>query len=81
MRTIELELDDRTLELAERAARVQQCTVGELLRDLLEKLPGDRSQADPWLGMLADEPDLADFVLESAMTARETQPLRLSLHG
>ena len=76
MQTVELELDDRTLELAERAARARQCTVGQLFRDLLEKLPSSRPLADPWLGMLADEPELADSVLEAAMTARETQPLR-----
>jgi len=29
------------------------------------------------IGLLADEPELADQILESAMTARETRPLRL----
>ncbi|MGA2034501.1 MAG: hypothetical protein ABSG68_19820 [Thermoguttaceae bacterium] len=81
MRTIELEIDDRTLELAEQAARARECTVSQLLRDLLEKLPSNRQVADPWLGMLADEPELADFVVESAMEARQTQPLRQPHRG
>ena len=45
MRTVELELDDQTLELAERAARARECTVGQLLRDLLEALPSNRQPA------------------------------------
>ena len=81
MRTVELELDDRTLELAELAARTRQCTVGQLFRDLLEKLPLSRPLGDPWLGMLADEPELADSIVEAAMAARETQPLRQPHRG
>ena len=81
MRTVELELDDRTLELAERRAQARQCTVGQLFRDLLDKLPPSRPPGDPWLGMLADEPELADFVVEAAMAARETQPLRQPRRG
>lgn len=77
MRTVELEIDDQTLELAERTARARQCTVGQLFRNLLEKMPS----GDPWLGMLADEPELADTVVEAAMAARETQPLRQPPRG
>jgi hypothetical protein len=29
------------------------------------------------IGLLADEPELADQILESAMIARETRPLRM----
>lgn len=29
------------------------------------------------IGLLADEPDLADQILESAMIARETRPFRI----
>lgn len=81
MRTVELELDDRTLELAEQTARARQCTVAQLFRDLLDKLPSNGPRADPWLGMLADEPALADIVVEAAMAAREMQPLRQPHHG
>ena len=81
MRTVELELDDRTLELAEHTAHARQCTASQLLRDLLEKLPSRRPQGDPWRGMLAEEPELADIVVEAAMAARETRPLRQPHRG
>jgi Protein of unknown function DUF104 len=32
--------------------------------------------ADPLLGLMADEPNLLDEVVEAAMVARETHPLR-----
>ena len=35
-----------------------------------------RSAANPLLGLLKDEPDLADQITESAMRLRETRPLR-----
>ena len=31
---------------------------------------------NPMIGLLADEPALADMIAESAMSARETRPLR-----
>jgi hypothetical protein len=34
------------------------------------------SSADPLLGLMADEPELLDAVVEAAMTARERHPLR-----
>ncbi len=36
---------------------------------------------DPILGIFADEPELVDAVVESAMKDRETRPLRLSTDG
>jgi len=33
---------------------------------------------NPLVGLLADEPDLADAILQSAMAARETRPLRMT---
>jgi predicted DNA-binding antitoxin AbrB/MazE fold protein len=39
---------------------------------------GDKPVApvDPLLGLMADEPELVDQVVEMAMTARESHPLR-----
>lgn len=34
--------------------------------------------SDPLLGFMADEPELVDAVLEEAMVARESHPLRAS---
>jgi hypothetical protein len=36
----------------------------------------DRSLADPLLGLMSDEPGLLDEVVESAMVARESHPMR-----
>ncbi|HYO24560.1 MAG TPA: hypothetical protein VEQ85_06380 [Lacipirellulaceae bacterium] len=34
--------------------------------------------ANPMIGLLADDPELADAILQSAMSARETRPLRVN---
>lgn len=36
---------------------------------------------DPLLGLFADEPELMDEVVESAMRDRETRPLRVPSNG
>jgi hypothetical protein len=49
-----------------------------LEEELKEKPPAKREACrSSLIGLLADEPDLADQILESAMTARETRPLRV----
>jgi len=45
----------------------------ELKREPPKDAPARRSAL---IGLLADEPELADQILESAMIARETRPLR-----
>jgi hypothetical protein len=74
MKRIELELDEETLERARQLAAARQCSLEELIRDLLQQV--QQLPQDPYLGMLADEPELIDQVIESAMKAREEHPLR-----
>lgn len=76
MKRIELELDEETLEQARQLAAKRQCTLEELIRDLLKQTEARESLQDPYLGMLADEPELMDHVVESAMRSREEHPLR-----
>lgn len=38
--------------------------------------PRDPKQAKSLIGLLADEPELADMIVESAMKARETRLMR-----
>ncbi len=47
-------------------------------QEIAQKHPknGDKTPSS-LIGLLADEPELADQILESAMTTRETRPLRL----
>jgi predicted DNA-binding antitoxin AbrB/MazE fold protein len=45
----------------------------------LREASGNQKQclpSDPLLGLMADEPELLDEVVEAAMVARETHPLR-----
>jgi predicted DNA-binding antitoxin AbrB/MazE fold protein len=35
-----------------------------------------RDPTDPLIGLMSDDPELVDKVVESAMTARESHPLR-----
>jgi hypothetical protein len=76
MTTIELQLDEQTLERARRVAMLRRSTLEALIKDIIDLLAMAERTDDPILGMFAQEPELIDQVLESAMTARETHPLR-----
>jgi hypothetical protein len=54
----------------------------ERLRALLSRsVDTGHTATDPLLGLMADEPELVDSVVESAMLARERDPLRISDHA
>jgi hypothetical protein len=54
----------------------------ERLRALLNRSAHTEQRApDRLLGLMADEPDLVDSVVESAMIARERDPLRIGGHA
>ena len=78
MTIIELQLDEKTLELAQRMAKLRHSTLESLIKDLIELLATAESTGDPITGMFAQEPELIDRVVASAMEARERDPLRLS---
>ncbi len=75
MISIELHLDETVMERARQLAQAQGATVETVLTDIITRgvAAGD---GDPWLGMFADEPELLDDVVASAMTARERDALR-----
>ena len=77
MITIELHLDDQTLEQVRDIAARRRATVEALIESLVQRLVGAEAGADPLLGMFGQEPDLMDAVVASAMKARQTDPLRL----
>ncbi len=77
METIELELDEQTIERARHIAALRHSTLEELIRDVIELLTAAEGSPDPLLGMFAQEAALIDQVLDQAMTARETDPLRV----
>lgn len=78
MERIELQLDGRTLERARRLAESRRCTLEQLIKEIIEQLEVAEAANDPFLGMLAQEPELMDQVIELAMRAREEHPLRQS---
>ena len=77
MTTVKLHLDDHTFERVKHIAARRRATVETLIQDLVQRLVAVEANADPLLGMFAQEPDLMDSVAASAMSARETDPLRL----
>jgi hypothetical protein len=78
MTTIELQLDEKTLELARRVAELRHSTLEAIIREIIERLAFAAIQDDPVVGMFAQEPELMDQATESAMTARERDLLRQS---
>ncbi len=57
-------------------------TKDQVVREALEHFKQSSMPArDPLLGLFADEPELMDEIVESAMKDRETRPLRLSTDG
>jgi len=78
MRTIELQIDEQTLERAQRLAESRRCTLEELIKEIIEQLGVAEAANDPFLGMFAHEPELIDQIIESAMKAREEHPMRQS---
>jgi len=74
--TVELQLDAKTLKCAQQLAASRHCTLNELIMEIIEQLDSKKAATNPFLGMFADEPELIDEALESAMKAREEHPLR-----
>lgn len=77
MKTIELQLDDHTLERVRRLAVSRGCSLEELLAAIIEQVAEAEGAQDSFLGMFADEPELMDQVVRSGMQSRESHPLRL----
>ena len=67
MQTIELQLDEETLERARRLAEARHDTLESLIVEVIERLALVDMESDPILGMFADEPEILDQVVESAM--------------
>ena len=72
-----LELDQETIEHVQRLAQARNASVETLIREVIDLLILAEKEGDPIVGMFSHEPDLIDQVVASAMTSRETDPLRL----
>lgn len=78
MDTVVVELDPQTSERARRLAQARGTTVTALVQSLITQLDSGDTTHDSLLGLFGDEPALLDQVVEQAMQARETQPLRIA---
>ena len=76
--TIQVELDEQEADRLRRLASSRQMTPERLIRELIIQAAAAPSVKDQFLGLLSDEPELADAIIEGAMTAREQQPFRAS---
>lgn len=77
METIQVELDEQTLERAKQVAALRHSTVEALIKDIIDLLAAADRTPDPLLGMFAQESELIDQVVAQALTAREMDPLRI----
>jgi len=75
MTKIELELDEQTLEQAQRLAAAHHYSLEAWLKQIIEQSVIETAE-DPLLGMFADEPELIDQIVAIAMQDREEVPLR-----
>jgi len=73
MTKIEVELDQQTLESAKLLAESRQSTVSELIAEVIKLLAIQKREKDPWLGLVADEPELVGEILEEALKNRRVQ--------
>jgi len=78
MEKLEFQIDEQTLARALKLAASRHCTLGDLIKQIIEQLGQVETENDPILGMFTDEPELMDQVMESAMAVRELHPLRQS---
>jgi hypothetical protein len=81
MKTIELQLNERTLERARQVAAFHRCTLEELIQEIGNQLGKAQAASDPVRGRLAPEPELRDQVMAAAMQAREKYPPSQSQGG
>lgn len=76
MKTVEIQLDEQTFAKAEQFASSHKCTLEDLIKDIIEQLGISEPIEDNIIGMFADEPELLDEIVESAMLGREMHTLR-----
>ncbi|MDJ0836924.1 MAG: hypothetical protein QNK37_10435 [Acidobacteriota bacterium] len=76
MTTIQLPLDEETLNRARLAASRQDADLETMIVNIVVKLAQSQETADPFHGMFGDEPELVDQVVSEAFDARERDTLR-----
>ncbi len=75
--TLKVSMPKGTYRAVQQAAEQRHKTEAEVVVEAVQVYL-EQSQADPLLGLFADEPDLIDEIASEAMRGRENTPLRLS---
>jgi len=76
MRTVDVGLDDAVFDRIDSMAREEGLDVVQYIKKLIEGKTEGSGANDAFLGMLADQPELADAISEQAMISRERHTLR-----
>ena len=76
MTTIQLPLDEETLERARAAVSMQDNTLEGMITDMIETLAAQKP--NPILGIFREDAALLDEITEDAYRTRERDPLRLA---
>jgi hypothetical protein len=76
MKTIEIQLDNQTIEHALQIAKNHNSSLEDLIKEIIKNIEFFEIKKSAIMGMFSDEPELVDQIVESAMTAREKQSLR-----
>jgi hypothetical protein len=56
-------LQKNDLEKAQKVAESRQCTLEQLLTEMINLLASESVTNDPWMGYVVDQPELADQIL------------------
>ena len=75
---IEVELDEQTLERAQKLAELRKCKLPELIALTIEQLAKPEVAADRILGSWANEAKLAEEVIEDIMQDRAKARFNIS---
>ncbi|KAF3889613.1 MULTISPECIES: hypothetical protein [Nostocales] len=75
MNTIELELDEKTLNKALLLAKVRHCDLSDLIAYAIDQLALTETPKDRLLGLFADDPKSVDEMLAEVMKDREAHSL------
>ena len=76
-----VEIRPEVLDRLRRLADECQCSVEDVLERALDKIEPPKASAHSILGLFADEPDLADEILEDVYRNREEGRLRVPNDG
>ena len=75
------QIDAQLLERARRLADERHCSVDDILREALNRIESPLQSTKSLIGLFADNPNLADEVLEDVYRTREQGTLRPPSHG